>query len=74
MSETLTGTTTDANATVPEYPMTRAQGCPFAPPPKLVELGAAKPLNRVRIWDGTDVVLGLTSQRRRPAPGISALA
>jgi cytochrome P450 len=53
MSETLTGTTTDANATVPEYPMTRAQGCPFAPPPKLVELGAAKPLNRVRIWDGS---------------------
>src|SRR4030088_2466859 len=53
MSETLTGTTTDANANVPEYPMTRAQGCPFAPPPKLVELCAAKPLNRVRIWDGS---------------------
>jgi cytochrome P450 len=53
MSETSTGTTTGANATVPEYPMARPAGCPFAPPPDFLALGAAKPLNRVRIWDGS---------------------
>ena len=36
---------------IPEFPMTRAAGCPFAPPPKVLELNADKQLSRVRIWD-----------------------
>ena len=38
---------------VPGFPMTRAAGCPFAPPPKVLELNSAKQLSRVRIWDGS---------------------
>lgn len=49
MSETLAATTTD----IPEYPMARAAGCPFAPPPDVMALAEAKPLSRVRIWDGS---------------------
>jgi len=49
MSETLTGTATD----IPEYPMDRDAICPFAPPPQMLEMGAAKPLSRVKIWDGS---------------------
>src|SRR6516165_12639464 len=33
--------------------MGRAPGCPFAPPPEVMQLGAARPLSRVRIWDGS---------------------
>jgi cytochrome P450 len=44
MSETLT---------IPEYPMERAAGCPFAPPPEVLQLGTTKPVSRVRIWDGS---------------------
>src|SRR5246127_98777 len=44
MSETLT---------IPDYPMERAAGCPFAPPPEVLELGTTKPVARVRIWDGS---------------------
>src|SRR6516165_10363276 len=53
MSDTLTSTTTEAISGVPEYPMARATGCPFAPPPDVMALAAAKPLSRVRIWDGS---------------------
>ena len=53
MSDTLTGTATEAVPDAPEYPMGRAAGCPFAPPPAVMELGAARPLSRVRIWDGS---------------------
>src|SRR5215203_2764275 len=49
MSETLTGTATE----VPDYPMDRDARCPFAPPPQVLEMGEAKPLSRVRIWDGS---------------------
>jgi cytochrome P450 len=38
---------------IPEFPMTRAAGCPFAPPPKVLALNADKQLSRVRIWDGS---------------------
>lgn len=51
MSDTLTGTTAEAIA--PEYPMERAAGCPFAPPPEVMRLAAARPLSRVTIWDGS---------------------
>ncbi|MCV7257238.1 cytochrome [Mycobacterium shimoidei] len=37
----------------PYYPMTRSASCPLAPPPKVLELNAVKPLSRVRIWDGS---------------------
>jgi cytochrome P450 len=53
VSDTLADTATDAASDVPEYPMGRASGCPFAPPPEVMALGAARPLSRVRIWDGT---------------------
>ena len=53
MSDTLTGTAPEAVSDVPDYPMGRASGCPFAPPPEVMELGAARPLSRVRIWDGS---------------------
>jgi cytochrome P450 len=53
MSDTLAGAAPDAVADVPEYPMGRAAGCPFAPPPEVMELGAAGPLSRVKIWDGS---------------------
>src|SRR3954471_13340320 len=49
MSDTLTGTTTK----VPDYPMDRDARCPFAPPPQVLGMGTAKPLSRVRIWDGS---------------------
>src|SRR6201996_6197014 len=47
MTDVSTGTTTD----IPEFPMTRAPGCPFAPPPKSLSLNDTKQLSRVRIWD-----------------------
>ena len=49
MSDTLTGTATE----IPDYPMERDARCPFAPPPQMLEMGEAKPLSRVRIWDGS---------------------
>jgi cytochrome P450 len=49
MSEVSTQTATD----FPEFPMTRAPGCPFDPPPKALELNAGRQLSRVRIWDGS---------------------
>jgi cytochrome P450 len=39
--------------TIPDYPMERAVGCPFAPPPEVLELGTTKPVAHVRIWDGS---------------------
>jgi len=53
MSDTLTGTATETTADIPDYPMPRATGCPFAPPPEVLALAEAKPLSRVRIWDGS---------------------
>jgi cytochrome P450 len=53
VSDTLTGTSTEAIADAPDYPMPRASGCPFAPPPKVMELAEARPLSRVKIWDGS---------------------
>jgi cytochrome P450 len=47
MTDISSGTATD----IPEFPMTRAPGCPFDPPPKSLALNATKQLSRVRIWD-----------------------
>lgn len=38
---------------VPDFPMPRADGCPFVPPPTALRLNSVSPLNRVRIWDGS---------------------
>ncbi|WEB44615.1 cytochrome P450 [Streptomyces yunnanensis] len=37
----------------PDYPMTRAAGCPFDPPPALHTLQSQAPISRVRLWDGS---------------------
>ena len=67
------------SADVPEYPMEREARCPFAPPLQMLEMGEAKPLSRVRIWNGStpwlitgprggsSPVLGRAGQRRRSA-------
>ncbi|MEY8014548.1 cytochrome P450 [Mycobacterium servetii] len=52
MSDTLTAGT-EIDSGIPEYPMAREAGCPFAPPPDVMALAAAAPLSRVRIWDGS---------------------
>ncbi|HWG26362.1 cytochrome P450 [Actinospica sp.] len=38
---------------IPDYPMARAAGCPFDPPPALGELRSHAPISRVRLWDGS---------------------
>jgi cytochrome P450 len=53
MSETLTTSSAEATNGVPDYPMARAVGCPFAPPPDVMALAEQRPLSRVRIWDGS---------------------
>ncbi|WP_030326499.1 cytochrome P450 [Streptomyces sp. NRRL B-3229] len=65
MSDALTDTATDPQAQAPRWPMPRAEGCPFDPPPALRALTADKPLARVRIWDGTTpwIVTGHAEQR-----------
>ncbi|MFI1016402.1 cytochrome P450 [Streptomyces sp. NPDC020965] len=45
--------TTETPATeLPEYPMPRAAGCPFDPPPALQKLQDRTRIARVRIWNG----------------------
>jgi cytochrome P450 len=53
MSETPNGSIAEDTSAVPDFPMPRAAGCPFAPPPVALERGATKQLFRVRIWDGS---------------------
>ncbi|KUN73892.1 cytochrome [Streptomyces canus] len=38
---------------VADFPMPRAAGCPFAPPPAMMKLHAEEPVSRVRLWDGS---------------------
>ncbi|WP_410632970.1 cytochrome P450 [Amycolatopsis sp. cmx-4-83] len=42
-----------STAEIPGFPMTRAPGCPFDPPPAARELQAEAALARVRLWDGS---------------------
>src|SRR6478609_5017030 len=37
----------------PEFPMPRAKGCPFDPPPALKKEQEQGPLRKVRLWDGS---------------------
>ncbi|MDP9842760.1 cytochrome P450 [Streptosporangium lutulentum] len=46
MTETLN------QAEIPQFPMARAAGCPFDPPPTLKALQEEGPLVKVRLWDG----------------------
>ncbi|MGW6281893.1 cytochrome P450 [Kribbella sp. NPDC055071] len=49
---------------VPAYPMTRASGCPFDPPPKLRELQEEARLVKVQVYDQTAwLVTGYDDQR-----------
>jgi cytochrome P450 len=61
MSDTLA---TDP-AQIAEFPMPRAAGCPFDPPPELGRRAAEAPVSRVRIWDGSTpwIVTGYAEQR-----------
>jgi cytochrome P450 len=38
---------------IPEFPMPRAAGCPYDPPPALHALLRDDPITRVRLWDGS---------------------
>jgi len=53
---TFSAPTTDNTLTteLPEFPMARAAGCPFDPPPALRELRDRTPVSRVRLWDGSE--------------------
>ena len=37
----------------PSFPMAKAQGCPFDPPPRLREMQTEGPIGKVRLWNGT---------------------
>jgi cytochrome P450 len=52
-SDTPTSSGTKAASGIPDYPMAKNPGCPFAPPPEVMALAERKPLSRVRIWDGS---------------------
>ncbi|MCK0176858.1 cytochrome P450 [Mycolicibacterium sp. F2034L] len=49
----MTDTSASVTQEIPEFPMTRAPGCPFAPPPASMALNGERQLSRVRIWDGS---------------------
>lgn len=38
---------------LPDYPMARAAGCPFDPPPALTTPEAQQRMRKVRLWDGS---------------------
>jgi cytochrome P450 len=44
---------TTASTEIPDFPMPRATGCPFDPPPALRAWQEQAPLTRVRLWDGS---------------------
>jgi cytochrome P450 len=53
MADTLTGGAPEAAAQVPDFPMARAAGCPFDPPPALQAQQDEGRLVKVRLWDGS---------------------
>ena len=65
MTDTLTGSTGENAAQVPEYPLPRAARCPFDPPRALRELHGAGPVAKIRLWDGSEplLVAGYADQR-----------
>jgi cytochrome P450 len=61
----MTSTLRPAGDDVPKFPMARAAGCPFDPPPGLYSELRDGPLTRVRLWDGSTpwLVSGYAEQR-----------
>ncbi|MFE4663444.1 cytochrome P450 [Streptomyces sp. NPDC056716] len=53
MADTLTGDPHPDAPPVPAFPMARAAGCPFDPPPALRAQQDSGRLVRVRLWDGS---------------------
>ncbi|MDH6629698.1 cytochrome P450 [Streptomyces sp. LBL] len=53
MADILTGSDPEAAAPVLEFPMARAAGCPFDPPPALQAQQDEARLVKVRLWDGS---------------------
>ncbi|WP_055550678.1 cytochrome P450 [Streptomyces sp. NBRC 110028] len=53
MTETLAEITTPSEEPIPAYPMPRASGCPFDPPPTAQAMHAERPVAKVRMWDGS---------------------
>ncbi|MFE4454975.1 cytochrome P450 [Streptomyces sp. NPDC056796] len=47
------GTEGPQSTSAPEFPMSRAAGCPFDPPPALKAEQEQGPLRKVRLWDGS---------------------
>jgi cytochrome P450 len=75
MADTLTGSASEAAATVPEFPMARAAGCPFDPPPALQAQQDEGRLVKVRLWDGSTPWLATRYEDQRALlldPRISA--
>jgi cytochrome P450 len=53
MTETLAESTTPPEEPIPAFPMPRAAGCPFDPPPATRTLHTERPVAKVRMWDGS---------------------
>ena len=47
----MTDTVDAARDRAPSYPMRKAEGCPFDPPPQLRELQEQGPITKVRLWN-----------------------
>ncbi len=54
MTDTTISIKDGAAAEVPDYPMPRADRCPFDPPPGLRTHGSDQPIGKVRLWDGSN--------------------
>lgn len=65
MADILTGQVPETPHSAPEFPMPRADRCPFDPPPALKDLQERGPLTKVRLWDGSEpwLVTRYTEQR-----------
>ncbi|WP_432279528.1 cytochrome P450 [Nocardia carnea] len=53
MTEPLVDSAADVSSGIAAFPMARASGCPFDPPPALRELQAEGAFAKVRLWDGS---------------------
>ncbi|MEW2547952.1 cytochrome P450 [Streptomyces sp. NPDC047002] len=65
MTETALHDSATGGKEAPRYPLARATGCPFDPPPALAELREHEPFTRVQVWDGTPAWLITRYQDQR---------
>ncbi|GAA3755314.1 cytochrome P450 [Streptomyces tremellae] len=65
MTETALHASATGTEEAPRYPLARATGCPFDPPPALAELREHEPFSRVQVWDGTPAWLITRYQDQR---------